>query len=284
MHRGEHRQLHGPLHRRLLLAGLLAWAAAVPGACAQPAPGAPSHVANIVYGASGQKLDLWVPGVARRRAVLLFIHGGGFRSGDKEQMAGYARLYAQGGFVSATIDYRLAPQHPFPAALHDVRDAVAWLQGHAATYGYDGAKIVAIGYSAGGNLALMAAFDPALRLAAVASAAGPTDLRALAAATTLPQLRTDIAAYLGPAAPEAASPLFLARAGVPPTLLLHGDRDTFVPIAQSLVLAQKLQELKVPVLMKVAPGIGHEVLLPNAELKNVLDVLTAFVVAVDQGR
>jgi len=247
------------------------------------AQAAPYRLANISYGASGQLLDLWVPTIAHKRTVLLFIHGGGFKEGNKEQMQGYSKLYAQGGFVSATMNYRLTSQgHRFPAALNDVREALAWLQANATTYGYDARKIIVIGYSAGGNLALMAGFDVPSQVAAIVSAAGPTDLRSLVATSTMPQVAIDIANYLGNASPESASPYHFARAGAPPTLFLHGNLDTFVPITQSLVLAIKLQQLQVPMLFKVAPNIGHEILLPNAELKNTLDTLTAFLLAVEQ--
>lgn len=243
---------------------------------------APTERVDVAFGNQGQTLNLWLPAIAHKRAMLLFAHGGGFKSGNKEQMDGYAKLYAQGGFVSATINYRLAPQFPFPAALNDLHDAIDWAHRNASVFGYDTNKVVLIGYSAGGNLVLMAGFDAQSSVAAIVSAAGPSDLQSLYAQATMPQLRIDLDNYLHGATFQSASPIYFAHAGAPPTLLIHGDIDDFVPIAQSLVLAQRLKDLQVPVLMKVAPGVGHEVLLPNPQLKNVLDTLTSFVIAVDQ--
>jgi acetyl esterase/lipase len=268
-------------HTPLLLAGCLALLCAT--LSSAHAQSAPIRLPNIAYGTSGQLLDLWLPTIAHKRAVLLFIHGGGFKSGSKEDMQGYSALYAQGGFVTATMNYRLTAQnYQFPTALIDVHQAIRWLQSNATTFGYDANKVIVIGYSAGGNLALLAGLDPALKVAAIVSAAGPTELASLVATATMPQVPIDIASYLGNTPAAHASPLTYVHAGTPPTLFIHGDKDTFVPITQSLLLAQRLQAVQVPVLMKVVPNIGHEILLPNPELKNTLDLLTAFVVAIDQ--
>src|SRR5512133_1307694 len=93
---------------------------------------------NLAYGSHGQTLDLWIPAAEHKDAALLFIHGGGFKEGDKEQMQGYCELYARGGFISGTINYRLTSQgYSFPAPLEDAEEAVAWMRSNAATYGYD---------------------------------------------------------------------------------------------------------------------------------------------------
>src|ERR1700704_1722529 len=91
---------------------------------------APAKIANLVYGPSNQVLDLFVPANAPKHTALLFIHGGGFKQGSKDDMALYAYLYAQGGFVAATMNYRLSSQvgYAFPMPLDDVRDAIKWMK------------------------------------------------------------------------------------------------------------------------------------------------------------
>jgi acetyl esterase len=88
-----------------------------------------------------------------KRPALLYIHGGGFRilSKDTHWLMGLA--FARRGFVVFNVGYRLAPQHPFPAALHDVTAALEWLEHHAAEYGADLNQLVIAGESAGANLA-----------------------------------------------------------------------------------------------------------------------------------
>ena len=85
--------------------------------------------------------------------AVICIHGGGFRAGTHD---GYDQLcvrLAERGYVAATISYRLAPKHRFPAAVHDTKAAVRWLRAHAADYSVDPARIGVTGGSAGGHLA-----------------------------------------------------------------------------------------------------------------------------------
>ncbi|MEB3288082.1 MAG: alpha/beta hydrolase [Vampirovibrionales bacterium] len=96
-----------------------------------------------------------------KRTALLFIHGGNFTSGSKEQFSAYCNLFAKAGFVSATMNYSLSPENPSPAAFNDVRAAVSWLQANAGKYGFDPSRIVLVGYSAGGTLALLSGLDKA---------------------------------------------------------------------------------------------------------------------------
>lgn len=237
--------------------------------------------AGIAFGSSGQQLDVCHPQGAAKRVAMLFVHGGGFRSGSRSDMLPFCRLYAEGGIVSATIDYRLAPTHVFPAALSDVRGAVAWFASQAQRYAFDARKIVIVGYSAGANLALMAGLEGDPRVAAIISVAGPTDLRAMIEGPTFEQAKRDVQTYLGTQAPESASPIHLVSQGDPPVFLFHGQADTFVPVSHSMLLAQRLQQYNVPVLLRVFPNAGHEIMLPGPNFKQLLDEITRFVVAVD---
>ncbi len=248
---------------------------------------APTKVANVAYGSVGQTLDLFVPAQTQpvKRTALLFIHGGGFKQGSKNDMAPFASLYAQGGFVAASMDYRLtADHHAYPAQIDDVEAAISWMKGQALTYGFDRRKIILIGYSAGGNLALMAGLKENSGIAAIASAAGPTDLAALVANSALPQLKIDIDAYMGGKSYDLGSPIFKVRAGNPPVLLFHGAQDDLVPLAQSQSLLQKLIANNVPASLHVLPNAKHEIMLAlygNPSLKPILDDLTRLAVVIE---
>jgi acetyl esterase len=86
--------------------------------------------------------------------VVVYFHGGGFVIGDLELNDPWCRWFVQrSGFPMVSVDYRLAPEHPFPAPLDDCAEATAWVAGHAAELGGDPAKVVVLGTSAGGNLA-----------------------------------------------------------------------------------------------------------------------------------
>jgi acetyl esterase/lipase len=244
----------------------------------------PVKLANVAYNGS-QLLDVFVPTQPAKRTALLFIHGGGFKQGSKDDMAIFAYLYAQGGFVSATIDYRLTSAgFFFPAQVDDVRDAIRWLKQSAPDLGFDPKRIVLIGYSAGGNLALMAGLEANSGIAAIASAAGPTDLKALVDTATLPQIKFDIDAYLRGQSAYEASPISKVQPGNPPVLLFHGAKDNFVSIAQSTTLFQKLRASNIPSSFRVLPDAGHEIMLlypNNPSLKVVMDDITLLATLVD---
>lgn len=100
------------------------------------------------------RLDLYASGEGTGRPVVLFVHGGGFRMGDKGGASGWAnaavgRMAAEMGFLGAVMNYRLAPDHGWPAGGEDVAAAVDWLRAHAAEFGGDPDRIVALGTSAG---------------------------------------------------------------------------------------------------------------------------------------
>ena len=99
-------------------------------------------------------LDVLQPVAAGPHPVLIYFHGGGFAIGSKRTHRALAAAYAAQGYLVFNADYRLAPQHPFPAALEDACSAWLWAAEHAPAYGGDVQRMGLCGESAGANLAL----------------------------------------------------------------------------------------------------------------------------------
>jgi acetyl esterase/lipase len=117
------------------------------------------------------KLDVAMP-IAndRRYPAVVVLFGGGWISGSRTGMRERIQYVASNGYVAVAPSYRLAPKHPFPAAVADVRECVRWLRRHADEYSIDPNRIAAVGYSAGGHLACM------LGLSSDADRFGPDDV------------------------------------------------------------------------------------------------------------
>jgi len=119
---------------------------------------------ELVYGVSGGRprlLDLYLPsGATQSLPVIVWLHAGGWRSGNRTQAPDLSRHFAMHGFAMASIDYRLSGEAKFPAQLHDVKSAIRWLRANAERYGLDDRRIGLWGASAGGHLAALAALTP----------------------------------------------------------------------------------------------------------------------------
>jgi acetyl esterase/lipase len=216
------------------------------------------HDVRYREGASRQwKLDLAmnkVPTDAPRPGIVV-IHGGGWIEGDKSSFAsrdhgvpGNIVDFAALGFVAVTINYRLAAEAPFPAALEDCKCAVRWLRAHANDYHLDPNRIGAFGNSAGGHLAMLLGMigpeahregdganqDQSSLVQAVVSDSGPVDLTATYRAAVL---REVCSRFMGgppegerAAAYRSASPANQITAQTPPLLLIYGVDDAQVPV------------------------------------------------------
>ncbi|MGI8498375.1 MAG: alpha/beta hydrolase fold domain-containing protein [Gemmatimonadaceae bacterium] len=170
--------------------------------------------------------------------ILVVIYGGAWRGGSPSQAPQLSRYLASRGYAVFAVDYRHAPAFRHPAELEDVRTAIAWVRAHASEYGADSSRLSLLGRSAGGHLALLAAYEPgAGRVRAVIDFYGPADLAGGYAHPPRPDplgVRPIIAQFLGgtplqvPAQYRDASPITYVRAGLPPTLILHGARDHYV--------------------------------------------------------
>lgn len=206
-------------------------------------------------------LDLVRPSGDGPFPLMLCLHGGGWRQGDRREMRAIVVDWARAGFAAATSSYRLVPQATWPAQLDDALAALAFLRTHAARFHLDKERIGATGFSAGGQLALLLGFDAARTEAAggpvraVVSYFAPTDLRGLDRARGFAgQLVRAVAA----GAPLAdLSPVTFVDAGDAPILTLHGTDDPVVPAAQAETLHERLRAAHVPNRLELLEGAGH---------------------------
>ncbi len=225
---------------------------------------------DILYGkAGGQelRLDVCVPPGRGPFGIVLYVHGGGWSSGDKTQDRDeLLEVFTKAGWVWVSADYRLAPAHRWPACLEDVQAAIRWVKQHAADYKGDPNRIVLAGYSAGGHLACSAAVwgKEDTKVQGVIGLAPPVDMvadnqRRGGLSTSMqnllglgPELNEESAAVL-----KKISPIWDVRAGLPPFLLVHGTRDQSVPYQQSLDLKAALERCGVPCELIPIEGAGH---------------------------
>lgn len=257
-----------------------------------PTPSAPYSVQaqdNIAYGPRpGETLDLCAPeGTIFSRPGIVFIHGGGWSQGDKSQYTALCISYAERGFVVATLNYRLAPQHPWPAQIVDVQLAVRYLRSIASQLSLDPTRLCAWGDSAGGHLAtflgvlhtihpgdeagLLAQYAP--DVACVVDEFGYTDLTVPLTTSLQQRLLTDLLGSSNPASNPPrfrdASPIFLVTATNAPTYIIQGTSDVIVPPSQSQELYAALQRNGVTTQYTSYDG-GHEFDGLTAEQKNAL--------------
>jgi len=202
--------------------------------------------------------------------LLIFIHGGGWTSGDKNQVA---RMEAfepllEAGYSLASPNYRLAPEVTFPAPILDVTCAVRHLRANAQAYGIDPDRIAISGFSAGSHLSLLAGlsdetagFDEGMYagvpsdVSAIVNYSGQVDVNELV--SSHPEIARNI--FTGDAAAmTAASPISYLDAQDPPTLIIHGDADVVVNVAQAELLDARLTELGVEHETLIVPGGIHQ--------------------------
>jgi len=232
---------------------------------------------DIVYGTGGGEpltLDLAAPeGLTQPAPAIVWIHGGAWRGGKKEEFEGLIRDSAARGYVSVSINYRLVPKHIFPAQVEDSKCAVRWLRANAKRLNVDPERIGAVGASAGAHLVMMLGTmdsadglegqgghaDASSRVKAVVSYAGPTNLQ-----SEFPKLSEPlIAGLLGglakerPDAARQASPITYVTRGDAPMLLVQGTKDVLVPHDQAVQMAEALTKVGVPGRVELLLGAGH---------------------------
>ena len=239
---------------------------------------------DVVWATAGEEelaADLFWPDGDGPHPIVVWIHGGGFRGGFKELGEFACRTFAANGYVAMNINYRLAPEHKFPAAVNDCLGAIVWIKKNAAEFNGDPERIAVAGESAGGNLSAMVAYaaednrwkptgaqtgDPKPIVNVAIPVYGVFDFSALEGNRRDQILDTYLASRDDLAA---ASPLNYVTPQSVPTLLVVGDADSLYP--ESTKLKQRLEELQVPHDMLVADGADHAFIIwewdqPNSKL------------------
>lgn len=226
---------------------------------------------NLTYrvvGGEKLKLDAYLPVGTGVRPGVMVIYGGGWVLGSKEFSQPIAEGLAEQGFVAFAMNYRLAPAHPFPAAVDDVRASVKWVRDHASQFGLDPGRIGALGGSAGGHLAAMLAtsgkgpLDRGSRVAASVSWAGPMDLHPDEyGPDSQPYVRAFLDCPSGPCQEStivAASPISHVDKTDAPMFIANGDSDQLVPVDQATRMSAALDRARVPHRLFIVPNAGHD--------------------------
>jgi alpha-L-fucosidase 2 len=246
-------------------------------AFAAPLNGGPSPTVEIlrdlVYASPAGvalRLDAYLQRGPGPHPAVIYVHGGGWTRGSKARGAESFLMphTADAGYAIFSIEYRLAPEHPYPAAPDDVRTAIRFVQANGARFRVDAMRLAIAGASAGGHLVSLVGVTPCDGPAGRGSAGcgvratinffGPADLREW---RDVPPIR----AFLGPRLDSADADRLLAEASPithvsrddPPLLILHGDRDPVVPYAQSVALERALREAGGSVRLITVPGGDH---------------------------
>ena len=199
------------------------------------------------------KLDIYhLKNISQTSPLIIFVHGGSWKKGNKDDYLRYLVDYAKKGYVTATVQYRLTPVATYTEMITDIEDAVRWLKKNADNYHIDKNKVATVGGSAGAHLVMMNAFtNPPKKVGldsissnvqAVVNFYGPTDLTADYAKEN-PAVTSLIGKSYSedPNLYKEASPLFFVSKNVPPTITFHGTLDELVPYEQADQLHEALQ-------------------------------------------
>ena len=257
------------INRRSFIGATLA-GAAVPvldtGAAQNPeaAGDGVSVTKDVVFGKGGDmelKLDIYRrPSGPAKRMAMIHFHGGGFTGGSKNALAERIRLFASLGYVTIAAQYRLSGQAGYPALIHDAKAAIRWVRAHAGELDIEPQRIGVAGYSAGGYLALFTAGTP--DRPEFEGNGGNPGVSSKVATCLLYYPATNIPSNMLPAgadddARRAANATTYVTPGFPPTLILHGMKDTTIPIESSQRLVQQLRDVSVPVEFHAFEGVPH---------------------------
>jgi acetyl esterase/lipase len=247
----------------------------------RPNLGGPQPSRTVVYATTTDgtelALDVWsadLSGDGARRPAVIKVHGGSWIGGQRSEQDRWNRWLNDLGFHVFDIEYRLAPGPDWTDEVGDVKAALGWVAVHADEYHIDPARISLMGISAGGNLALLAAYtvgDPGLPPSTAAAPVmarcvvnlyGPADLTLLHGSTgSLEYVQRALGLYLlgtpteQPDRYRTASPVSHAHPAAPPTLTVTGGRDRIIPPEQADVLDRAL----------AAAGVARETLVLPAD-------------------
>ncbi len=243
-------------------------------------------IPNITYQTANDseiKLDLYLPRNRQKsKPTILFIHGGGWVEGRKEQDVLLILPYLAMGWSVVNVEYRLAKNSLAPAAVEDTRCALRWVYNHAADYKFDTSKIVLTGFSAGGHLALITGMlpensefdhgcptdnsvrwtkgiEPPMKVAAIVNWFGITDLNDILTGANAKHYAIEWFGSLPnrQALAQQISPLSNVRSDTPPIMTIHGDSDDLVPYSQAVNLKNALDKAGVDNQLMTIKGGKH---------------------------
>ncbi len=230
-------------------------------------------------GDQGLKLDLHLPRGPARAPLIVWVHGGAWRAGSKQDMP-LAKLVKE-GYAVASVDYRLSTEAKFPAQVYDLKAAIRFLRGHGGEWKLPVKKILIAGDSAGAHLAALVGVSnghPELEgevgrdrqqnsdVQGILSFYGGANLTTILKQSTPHGLSVRVPALellLGgrpedvPKLARLASPVFHVDKNDPPLLLLHGDQDPQMPVNQALELRGAYEKVKAPVQLEIVHRAVH---------------------------
>ena len=237
---------------------------------------------DVEYARVGEKslkLDLHVPHGKARSPLIVWVHGGAWRSGSRSSMP--LTKLVEKGYAIASVDYRLSTEAKFPAQIHDLKAAIRFLRGHRSQWSLPAEKIVIAGDSAGAHLAALIGVsnghadlegdigndrNQKSDVQGIISFYGAANLTTILKQSTPHGLSVRVPALdllLGgqpedlPELARLASPVFHVDRDDPPLLLLHGDQDPQMPINQSHELCGAYKNVGAPVQFEVVHGAAH---------------------------
>ncbi len=232
-----------------------------------------------------QALDLFVPRKAseKPRPLVVYIHGGGWEGGSKNDAGVLAGLVTDGNFVAASVGYRLTNEAHWPAQIHDCKAAIRWLRAHAGEHGIDPERIAVFGISAGGHLVSLLGTTTgdgpkelegdigdndgvSTKVSGVINFCGPANFLTFADKGSIISVEspgTAITKLLGGPLSEkkdaatACSPVTHITKNDPPFLHIHGTKDNLVPYAQALEFDAALEKAGVSSTLLTGAGGAH---------------------------
>lgn len=243
---------------------------------------------DVAYGSlPEQTLDIYLPSDQKgenSRPVLIFLHGGAWHTGSKNEYLFVGDQFARRGIITVIPDFRLYPEVRFPDFLRDAASALRWVMDHLGELGGDSSRVYLAGHSSGAHMAMMLALDPQWlaqqgvdngKLAGVIGLAGPYDF--------LPITEPLVKKVFATANPITISqPVNFVQPGQLPVLLAVGLKDSRVNPENSFSLADKLERAGRRVQLLTYPETGHAGILlsisrPLQGLTDVADRMTEFI-------
>jgi acetyl esterase/lipase len=243
---------------------------------------------DVAYGDApgvANKLDVfWAEKAEGKLPLIVWVHGGGWEGGDKAGCPAMGMVPR--GYVVASINYRFSQEAIYPAQIEDCKGAIRFLRAHAAEYHIDPDKVGVWGASAGGHLVALLGTtggenakdiegtvggnaEQSSRVQAVCDWFGPTDMSQFFQQAGTENIfkptpkHSPISRLFGGPVEEKkdlvakANPITFITRDAAPFLIMHGDKDPLVPLAQSRILAEALKAANVECHLEVLAGAGH---------------------------